>query len=201
MCGIAGCFNLDGPGGDAELALVSELSNRQHHRGPDAEGTFQHGSVTLAHRRLAIIDLSESGKQPMPNEDGTVWVTFNGEIYNYRELRFELSQFGHVFRSQSDTEVLLHGYEQWGMEGLLGRLRGMFAFGLYDSRAELTGRSCLYLARDRMGIKPLYYTVRGQKLLFASEVRPLREANGKYSLDRDAIVGFLCLGSIPAHLY
>jgi asparagine synthase (glutamine-hydrolysing) len=198
MCGIAGCFSFDGPGGAAELALVSELSNRQHHRGPDAEGIFQHGSVTLAHRRLAIIDLSESGKQPMSNEDGTVWVTFNGEIYNYRELRLELSQFGHVFRSQSDTEVLLHGYEQWGMEGLLGRLRGMFAFGLYDSREELTRGTCLYLARDRMGIKPLYYTVRERELLFASEVRPLREANGQYSLDRDALVGFLCLGSVPS---
>jgi asparagine synthase (glutamine-hydrolysing) len=197
MCGIAGCFSFDGPGGAAELALVAELSNRQHHRGPDAEGISQHGPVTLGHRRLAIIDLSESGKQPMCNEDGTVWVTFNGEIYNYRELKLELSQFGHVFRSRSDTEVLLHGYEQWGMEGLLGRLRGMFAFGLYDSREELTGGSCLYLARDRMGIKPLYYTVRERELLFASEVRPLREANGKYNLDRDAIVGFLCLGSVP----
>jgi asparagine synthase (glutamine-hydrolysing) len=196
MCGIAGCFSFDGPGGAAELALVSELSNRQHHRGPDAEGIFQHGSVTLAHRRLAIIDLSESGKQPMANEEGTVWVTFNGEIYNYRELRSELSQFGHVFRSQSDTEVLLHGYEQWGMEGLLGRLRGMFAFALYDSRAELAGGSCLYLARDRMGIKPLYYTIRERELLFASEVRPLREAT-EHSLDRDALVGFLCLGSVP----
>ena len=196
MCGIAGCFSFDRPGGTAELALVTELSNRQHHRGPDAEGIFQHGSATLAHRRLAIIDLSESGKQPMSNEDGTVWITFNGEIYNYRELKLELSQFGHVFRSQSDTEVLLHGYEQWGMESLLGRLRGMFAFGLYDSRAELAGGSCLYLARDRMGIKPLYYTIQGRELLFASEVRPLREATD-HGPDRDALVGFLCLGSVP----
>jgi asparagine synthase (glutamine-hydrolysing) len=196
MCGIAGCFSFDSPSGAAELALVSELSNRQHHRGPDAEGIFQHGSVTLAHRRLAIIDLSDSGKQPMCNEDGTVWVTFNGEIYNYRELRSELGQFGHVFRSQSDTEVLLHGYEQWGMESLLSRLRGMFAFGLYDSRAELTGGSCLYLARDRMGIKPLYYTIYERELFFASEVRPLRDATD-HSLDRDALVGFLCLGSVP----
>jgi asparagine synthase (glutamine-hydrolysing) len=198
MCGIAGSFKFGAPSGPAELAVVSGLSNRQHHRGPDADGLFQRGSVVLAHRRLAIIDLSELGKQPMCNEDGAVWVTFNGEIYNYRELRSELTPFGHVFRSNSDTEILLHGYEQWGMEDLLRRLRGMFAFALYDARAEQKGGTCLYLARDRMGIKPLYYTDGPGDLLFASEVRPLRESAATSSLDRDAIAGFLCLGSVPS---
>lgn len=197
MCGIAGSFRFAGPSGPADLALVSALSNRLHHRGPDADGLWQRGPVVLAHRRLAIIDLSELGKQPMANEDGTVWITFNGEIYNYRELRAELNPFGHVFRSQTDTEVLLHGYEQWGIEGLLRRARGMFAFGLYDARRERTGEASLYLARDRMGIKPLYYTRGPEQLLFASEVRPLREAGAESSLDRDAIAGFVCLGSVP----
>src|SRR5215469_704728 len=197
MCGIAGCFKFGGACGPAELALFTRMSNRLHHRGPDADGLWQRGPVVLAHRRLAIIDLSELGKQPMANEDGTVWITFNGEIYNYRELRAELNPFGHVFRSQTDTEVLLHGYEQWGMEGLLRRARGMFAFGLYDARRERTGSTCLYLARDRMGIKPIYYTHGPEQLLFASEVRPLREASAESSFDREALAGFVCLGSIP----
>jgi asparagine synthase (glutamine-hydrolysing) len=154
--------------------------------------------VVLGHRRLSIIDLSQAAMQPMANEDGTIWAIFNGEIYNYRELGAELRGRGHGFHSQSDTEILLHGYEEWGMAGLLQRLRGMFAFALYDARAERAGEQpWFYLARDRVGIKPLYYRLEDGRMLFASEVRPLRSAAAASELDGGALAGFLCLGSIP----
>src|SRR6266567_354366 len=131
MCGIAGIFRpITSAPGDAEA--VGRMLAAQIHRGPDGDGLFQDSRAVLGHRRLSINDLSPDGRQPMSNEDGSVHVTFNGEIYNYRELREELLKAGHVFRSRTDTEVLLHGYEQWGIAGLLERLRGMFAFALYD---------------------------------------------------------------------
>jgi len=166
----------------------------QLHRGPDDSGLFQDDRAVLGHRRLSIIDLSPTGRQPMANEDDTVWVTYNGEIYNFPELASELS--GHTFHSHSDTEVLLHGYEEWGIEGLLQRLRGMFAFAIYDSRS---GQPRCLLARDRLGIKPLYYAVGRSSLAFASEVKALLgsglAANQK---DPNAIAGLLLLGSVPA---
>ena len=138
------------------------------HRGPDGQRTWVSGAVGLAHARLAIIDLA-TGDQPLSNEDGTVWVAFNGEIYNYRDLRAELEP-RHVFRTRSDTEVLVHGYEEWGT-GLLGKLAGFFAFALWDARSER-----LFLARDRLGKKPLFFAHAGERFVFGSELRALLAA-------------------------
>src|SRR6266853_3525781 len=170
MCGIAGIIRFRQQNCPADLNALDRMTAAQAHRGPDDGGSYHDAHVALGHRRLSIIDVSAAGKQPMTNETGTVWVTYNGEIYNYTELRRELNAAGHLFVSQSDTEVLVHGYEEWGEEGLLKRLRGMFAFGLYDA---VRGR--VILARDRLGIKPLYFTrdARTRRLGFASEVKAL----------------------------
>lgn len=135
------------------------------HRGPDDSGLWTDGSIGLGHRRLSIIDLSPRGHNPMPNEDETIWLVFNGEIYNYRDLRADLRRQGHRFRSETDTEVILHLYEEHG-PACVEKLNGMFAFALWDGRGR-----CLYLARDRFGIKPLYYTLLGDRLVFASEIK------------------------------
>ena len=164
MCGIAGWLGapaLD----DDEQGRVQQLLS---HRGPDDEGRFVDAGagVGLLHRRLSIIDLSPLGHQPMPNEDGSVVLCFNGEIYNFAELRPELEAQGHVFRSRTDSEVLLHGWEEWG-EGVLERVRGMFAFAIWDGR-----KRALALARDPMGIKPLFlWWSGGGRLAFASELK------------------------------
>jgi asparagine synthase (glutamine-hydrolysing) len=146
------------------------------HRGPDGQGHFAFGPVGLGHRRLSIIDLSDAGHEPMANEDGSVIVVFNGEIYNFKELRAELEGLGHEFHSQTDTEVLVHGYEEWGEDALL-RLNGMFAFALFDRP-----RRRLLLARDRYGVKPLYWTSVGGKLIFGSEIKSIL-AHGDVSRD------------------
>jgi asparagine synthase (glutamine-hydrolysing) len=159
------------------------------HRGPDSDGTFVDGGVGLAARRLAIIDLA-GGDQPIPNEDGTCTVVQNGEIYNHAELRAELERAGHVFRTRSDTEAIVHGYEEWGL-GFAERLRGMFAVAIWDAR-----RRRLVLARDRFGIKPLYVREVAGELAFASEL----DALPKGELDLDAVEAFLALNSIPAPL-
>src|SRR6202158_5168808 len=163
MCGICG-----GAGGDpaAGRERVDEMCASLVQRGPEGEGSVHLDGVTLGMRRLSIIDL-EGGHQPLHNESSTVWVVQNGEIYNHLELREQLIAAGHVFSTQSDTEVLVHGYEQWG-EGLLERLNGMFAFALLDRPRWL-----LLLARDRMGIKPLHYAIDGRRLVFASALKAL----------------------------
>lgn len=163
MCGIAGII------GRSESGVISRMISLQAHRGPDDAGsiTLQDGLVSLGHRRLSIIDLSAAGHQPMANAAKTLWITFNGEIYNYRTVRDELSAKGYRFRSQSDTEVLLAAYEEWG-EQCLDRLNGMFAFAIYDTRCRR-----LFAARDRLGVKPLYYTQIGGTLVFASEIKAL----------------------------
>src|SRR5438128_12080248 len=140
MCGIAGIIATDG-GAPAREAL-HRMADAMRHRGPDADGYWYDESAGLAHRRLAIIDLSEAGRQPLSNEDGSVWVTFNGEVYNFQQLRRELEALGHRFRTRTDTEAIVHAYEQWGT-GCVRRLRGMFAFAIWD-----TGRRRLFLARD-----------------------------------------------------
>ncbi len=165
MCGIAGQFALNGDAADADL--VRAMAERLLHRGPDGEGSHFSGPVGLAHRRLAIIDLSDEGRQPMANEDGSLWIVFNGEIYNYRELREELLAAGHRFASATDTEVILHAYEEWGRDSL-DRFNGMWAFALWDAR-----RRELFCARDRLGVKPFYYTMAGGSFLFASEIKAL----------------------------
>jgi asparagine synthase (glutamine-hydrolysing) len=194
MCGIAGVFRGSGGTTAADRVAVERMAAAETHRGPDDAGLFQDARVVLGHRRLSIIDLSPTGHQPMSNEDATIWVTYNGEIYNHAELAAQLG--GHSFRSRSDTEVLLHGYEEWGIEGLLARLRGMFSFAIYDGRAALA--RCL-LARDRLGIKPLYYAARRESLAFASEVKALVGSglvpNRK---NPEALTGLLLLGSVPA---
>lgn len=195
MCGIAGLVRHDVSVNAGDAEGVKRMLAAEAHRGPDGEGFYRDNGVVLGHRRLSIIDLSEAGAQPMTNEDGTLRVTYNGEIYNHRELRNELIGAGHVFHSRTDTEVLLHGYEQWGMPGLLERLRGMFAFALYDSRRGLL------LARDRLGIKPLYYCAAKDIFIFASEVRALlRSGLVPEEHDRSALAGFLMAGAVPAPL-
>ena len=196
MCGIAGVANFQEPVGLAEQAAVERMAESQIHRGPDGGGIFFDDHVVLGHRRLSIIDVSDDGKQPMSNETGSIWVTFNGEIYNYRELRQDLQSAGHRFQSASDTEVLVHGYEQWGETGLLRKLRGMFAFAIYDGP-----RRKVIVARDRLGIKPLYYAhdAKSGRLAFASEVKALAAAGVVESkTDRKALSGFLLFGSVPS---
>ncbi len=163
-----------------------------HHRGPDDTGFYLDTTVGLANARLSIIDI-EGGHQPIHNENGTVHVTYNGEIYNYRQLRHELQQLGHEFRTQSDTEVIVHGYEQYG-ESFVNKLNGMFAIALWDSTKKK-----LILARDRMGIKPLYYLVRGEVLLFASEMKAILQAPIERTVDRQSLYTILNLGYLPGN--
>ena len=165
MCGIAGILD---PERESEVgSVLARMTQRLAHRGPDGAGHFVAGPLGLGHRRLAIIDPSPAGSQPMSNDEADVVLTFNGEIYNFAELRRELRHSGYRFRSQSDTEVLLRAYEEWGTD-VLHHLNGMFAFAIWDAR-----RRQLFLARDRHGVKPLYYLQRGSLLLFASEIKAL----------------------------
>jgi asparagine synthase (glutamine-hydrolysing) len=170
MCGIAGIVNLSRTAGPPDRALVNRMTDVLTHRGPDDRGVWLDDRVALGHRRLSIIDLSAHGRQPMRNEDGSVQITYNGEVYNFADLkhRFKLAE-RHTFQSRTDTEVLVHLYEELGMD-MLSELNGMFAFALWDAR-----RRELYLARDPYGIKPLFYTRQGDRLLFASEIKGLLE--------------------------
>src|SRR5438876_8028220 len=188
MCGICGVA-----GGDPSHGrdLVARMCDSMVHRGPDDAGIEQLDGVTLGMRRLSIIDLA-GGHQPMHNEDSTVWVVENGEIYNHRELREQLIAAGHRFVTQSDTEVLVHGYEQWG-EGVVERLNGMFAFAVVDRR-----RSVLLLARDRVGIKPLHYAIDGDRLVFASELKALlRDGALRKGIDPVALDEYLTYEFVP----
>ena len=186
MCGICGIVSANGPADGERLA---SMSAKLVHRGPDSDGSFADGPAALAARRLAIIDL-ETGDQPISNEDRTVYVVQNGELYNYRQLRAELERDGHRFRTQGDTEVLVHLYERDGL-AFPRRLRGMFAVALWDATLRR-----LVLARDRFGIKPLYYRIDRGGLDFASELRALPRGE----IDLDALEAFLAFNSIPAPL-
>jgi len=187
MCGIAGHFLRSR---NAELAHVRSMCDEIRHRGPDDEGYHVEGGCGIGMRRLSIIDLN-TGRQPIANEDETVWVVFNGEIYNFRELRASLVQQGHRFRTASDTEVLVHLYEQEGVDGIY-KLRGMFAYAIWDAR----DRSML-LVRDRFGKKPLYYATLPEGLFFASELKCLRAAGVPLELDREALQLYFLLNYIP----
>ena len=167
MCGIAGTLHL--AGGVAERDVVARMTRAIAHRGPDGEGVHVDGPAGLGNRRLAIIDLSDAAAQPIANETGEVVLTYNGELYNFRELRAELERAGHRFRSRTDSEVVVHAWEEWGA-ACVERFNGMFAFALWDARS-----STLFLARDRYGIKPLYWTRAGDHLLFASEIKSFLE--------------------------
>jgi asparagine synthase (glutamine-hydrolysing) len=189
MCGICGVA-----GGEAGAGreLVQRMCSALVHRGPDDDGSIQLDGVTLGMRRLSIIDI-EGGHQPMPNEDSTVWAVQNGEIYNHLELRELLIAAGHSFNTQSDTEVLVHGYEQWG-EGMVERLNGMFAFAVLDRR-----HGTLFLARDRMGIKPLHYAIDGKRLVFASELKALlRDGALRREIDPVALDQYLAYEFVPS---
>src|SRR5262245_57924424 len=164
MCGIAGIFNYGTTPSD-ERPVACRMRDAMVHRGPDDFGLYQNPDkrVVLAHRRLSIVDLSDAGRQPMANEDLTVWVTFNGEIYNHQRHREPLIAKGHRFRSRADTEAIVHLYEEFGPD-CVSRLDGMYAFAVWDE-----SRRSLFLARDRLGKKPLYYTLAAGRFLFASE--------------------------------
>jgi asparagine synthase (glutamine-hydrolysing) len=190
MCGIAGI--LAAYPADRLRAGAIALANAQQHRGPDGAGVHVQGPVALAHRRLSIIDL-HAGAQPLANEDNNVWITFNGEIYNYRELRRALEQRGHQFRTQSDTEVIVHAYEEWG-DRCVTHLRGMFAFAIADAR-----RQRLFLARDQFGIKPLVYAQQPDCFAFASELQAFHSLRDVATdLDVRAVDEYLALQYIPA---
>jgi asparagine synthase (glutamine-hydrolysing) len=165
MCGICGKLNFD-QNSNVDPALVRSMLDTIRHRGPDDEGVYAATQVGLGHRRLSIIDLS-TGHQPLSNEDGTIWIVFNGEIYNYQELRPFLLSKGHTFKTQTDTEVIVHLYEELGPQ-CLEKLRGMFAFAIWDEKSNT-----LFLARDRVGIKPLYFCLTEKSLVFASEIKAI----------------------------
>jgi asparagine synthase (glutamine-hydrolysing) len=192
MCGICGLWQRNAP---VDERTVRAMSDRQAHRGPDDWGIYRspNSKLGLGFRRLAIIDLSPSGHQPMTNEDKSLWIVYNGETYNYLALRKELVRAGHEFRSTSDTEVILHGYEEWG-EGVVGRLRGMFAFAIWNERDE-----SLFVARDRLGIKPLHYYWDGERFAFASEIKSLLTLPGlNTALDHSALWDYFTYMYIPA---
>lgn len=191
MCGIAGVLRFDG--GPVDAGLVKAMTDSLAHRGPDGEGTYISGPVGLGHRRLAIIDLSAAGRQPMSNEDESVWVIFNGEIYNFRELRRELEAHGHGFRSATDTEVVIHAYEEWGSE-CVHRFNGMFAFALWDGRQRR-----LWLVRDRLGVKPLFFALLPTGLVFGSEIKAvLSHPAVERRVDYEALAYYLALNYTPA---
>ncbi len=193
MCGISGLVNC----GDAKT--LARMTNVQTHRGPDDSGLWERrfpdgGYIGLGSRRLAILDLSADGHMPMCNEDGTVWITYNGEIYNFADLRRELESKGHRFRSHTDTEAIVHLYEEYGVE-CLSRLNGMFAFAICDLRGP---SPTLFLARDHFGIKPLYYSERGGKLAFASEIKALLEVPGiEARMNMEALEKYLTFLWVP----
>jgi asparagine synthase (glutamine-hydrolysing) len=196
MCGISGLANC----GDRETLV--RMTNVQTHRGPDDSGLWERrfpddGYIGLGSRRLAILDLSADGHMPMSNEDGTVWITYNGEIYNFADLRRELEAKGHCFRSHTDTEAIVHLYEEYGVD-CLNRLNGMFAFAICDLRGPLPK---LFLARDHFGIKPLYYSERAGKLAFASEVKALLEVPGiEAAMNLEALNQYLTFLWVPGPL-
>lgn len=194
MCGIAGIFILNDHD-NIDFELLQKMRDEMTHRGPDDSGIYisSDKKVGLAHRRLSILDLSSAGHQPMSDTDETIWIVFNGEIYNFRELREELENKGYKFKSNSDTEVLIHLYKEYGKE-MLHRLRGMFAFALWDERKKE-----LWLVRDRIGKKPLYYTFTGNSIIFASEIKAiLKHPNVARELNEEAFYHYLSFLTTPA---
>lgn len=183
MCGIVGVLSFDGAPVAADV--LRAMTDAIAHRGPDGADYYIDGALGLGHRRLSIIDLSPAGREPMPNEDRTVWLVYNGEIYNFKTLRSELQARGHVFRSAMDGEVVIHAYEEWG-DDCVTRFNGMFAFGLWDARQQR-----LLLARDRYGIKPLYYSRGDHTFLFGSEVKALLpHPSMQVQVDRQALLQY-----------
>src|SRR5215813_4703386 len=191
MCGICGIFE---PGRDTtiERAALKKMADTIRHRGPDDEGYYASSGIGLGFRRLAIIDL-EGGHQPLSNEDGSIWIAFNGEIYNFEELNRRYLSTGHSFQTRSDTETIVHLYEELG-EACFAELRGMFGLALWDGRKKK-----LLLARDRIGKKPLFYSWNGRRLVFGSEIKALLAAGGiSTEMDVAALSDYLSFQYIPA---
>ena len=183
MCGIAGILHLNGKPMDIEV--LQPMTDAIAHRGPDGEGQWAKGHVGLGHRRLAILDLSEAGRQPMSTSDGRYTITYNGEVYNFQELRRELEKLGHQFRSHTDTEVILCAYTEW-REKALDRFNGMFALAIWDKK-----RRELFLARDRYGIKPLYWARKGSTFAFGSEIKAiLAHPEFQAEIDKEALLEY-----------
>lgn len=190
MCGIAGIIHLDGQ--PVEEEPLARMTRSLSHRGPDGQGLRVTGAVGLGHRRLSIIDPA-AGAQPMSNEDGSIWVTFNGEIYNYLELQRVLESKGHRFHTSCDTEVIVHAYEEWG-EKCVEQFRGMFAFAVHDERNHV-----VFVARDRLGVKPLVYSLEENRLAFASELQSLETLSDlRLRMNWDALNLYLQLQYVPA---
>ncbi|MUG92464.1 asparagine synthase (glutamine-hydrolyzing) [Scytonema sp. UIC 10036] len=196
MCGIVGIFNTTQQMSKEEMeATVQNMSHALYHRGPDSSGTWVNATkgLALGHRRLAIIDISSEGHQPMVSADGRYVIVFNGEIYNFIELRYTLEKLGHCFRGHSDTEIMLASFSQWGVDGAIRRFIGMFAFALWDCKEQL-----LHLGRDRVGEKPLYYGWINNTFLFASELKALQAYPDFHpEINRDALALFLRYSYVP----
>ncbi|KAF3890650.1 MULTISPECIES: asparagine synthase (glutamine-hydrolyzing) [Nostocales] len=196
MCGIVGIFNTARQMSEEEIeAIVKNMSHALYHRGPDSHGTWvdPKNGFALGHRRLAIIDISSEGHQPMVSADGRYVIVFNGEIYNFLELRHTLEKLGHCFRGHSDTEIMLASFSQWGIDGAIARFHGMFAFALWDRQEQL-----LHLGRDRLGEKPLYYGWINNTFLFASELKALKAYPDFHpEINRDALALFLRYSYVP----
>ena len=187
MCGITGFINKD----KNKKEIIEDMAKTLIHRGPDGQGYYIDDDIALAHLRLAIIDL-KGGKQPIYNEDKTKVIVYNGEVYNFIELRAILKEKGHVFKTKTDTEVLIHGYEEWNSE-LPKHLRGMFAFAIWDKEKKE-----LFMARDQFGIKPLYYANFNDTFMFASEIKALiKHPNFKKELNKEILSAYLCFNSTP----
>ncbi len=191
MCGIAGIFEF-GQDAHVDSAILRRMCDVMAHRGPDDDGIFTQGNIGLGMRRLSIVDVA-NGHQPLSNEDGSIWIVFNGEIYNHRALRETLIERGHRYRTQSDTETIVHLYEEYGKD-CVQHLRGMFAFAIWD-----TNKQSLFIARDRLGIKPLYYRLSSQNFIFGSEIKVILAYPQMHpSFNRDALPEYLAFGYISA---
>lgn len=183
MCGINGFTWKD-------ASLIGRMNQALKHRGPDDNGIYLDDNISLGHCRLSIIDLSAAGKQPMSNEDGSIWITFNGEIYNFQDIRVALEERGHIFRSKTDTEVVIHAYEEWG-SSCLERFNGMWAFAIYNKN-----NNTLFLSRDRFGVKPLYYFMNEENIIFSSEIKGILEHPITLLPNDKAIYEYLALGFV-----
>lgn len=194
MCGIAGRLNFRS-GAPADARVLRGMCDLLAHRGPDGDGVWTDGMIGFGHRRLAIIDLSPAGRQPMRTPDGDLCITFNGEIYNFPELRRELEGRGHRFQTRTDTEVMLAAYREWGVD-CVKRFRGMFAFALWDEAART-----LFIARDRVGKKPLHYFLDGDGLAFASEPKAfLADRSFQAQPNLEALSAYLNYQYVPSPL-
>lgn len=190
MCGIAGIIHWDKS--SVDTTLLQQMGESMRHRGPDDDGIQAGPGWGFVHRRLSIIDLSKAGRQPMSNEDGSIWLVFNGEIYNYSSIRKELQSRGHIFKSRTDCEILLHGHEEWGFEKLLNKINGMYAFAIWDSNVDQ-----LLLARDPFGKKPIFVWNDNHRIIFASTLQALMQTNLDWQIDLRSLTEYFSYCFIP----